>query len=257
MTEALKINNLVVNYAENRALDDVNLEVENGEYLAIMGPNGGGKSTLLKAILGLLPIASGSITILGKNVKEGRKNIGYVPQFSPVDRKFPISVKEVVMSGMLKGGLHPFFRYNKNNVETAMEKLEYVGIEQLSERQISQLSGGEFQRMLIARALAVNPDILMLDEPTASVDPSTRDKIYKLLEKLNDEKTIILVTHDLFAISSSIKRIACINKGIVYHGKPSLTQNIVEKMYGCEVDLVAHGVSHRVLNKHTHEGGEY
>ncbi|QSX05858.1 ABC transporter ATP-binding protein [Sedimentibacter sp. zth1] len=253
MRNAIKVENLYVDYGKTQALTGVCLEVLEGEFLGVMGPNGGGKSTLLKSILGLIPISSGNISIYGKQNNGNRNMIGYVPQFSAIDKKFPITVVEVVMSGMIKGGLHPFYRYKKSQKDTALDKLKTVGIEKLYNRQISQLSGGEFQRMLIARALAVEPKILLLDEPTASVDPSSREKIYNLLEKLNENITIVLVTHDLLAISSKIKRIACINKGIVYHGEPKLTQNVVNKLYGCPVDLIAHGVPHRVLESHEGE----
>lgn len=251
---AIKISNLCVDYGKTQALCGVNLEVLKGEFLGIIGPNGGGKSTLLKSILGLVPITKGSIDIYGNNQKQSKEIMGYVPQFAVMDKRFPITVIEVVMSGILKGGIHPLFRFKQSHRDEAMEKLKTVGIKELYDRQISQLSGGEFQRMLIARALASRPKILLLDEPTASVDPQSRENIYALLEKLNRDITIILVTHDLLAISSKIKRVACINKGVVYHGEPKLTENIVHNLYGCPVDLVAHGVPHRVLD--LHDGGK-
>jgi len=128
--------------------------------------------------------------------------------------------------------------------------VERVGIGSLANRQIAKLSGGEFQKMLIARALAVNPRLLLLDEPTASVDAVSRDQIYGLLAELNQNMTIILVTHDLLAISSQVHRLACLNGRLVYHGEPELTGNIVNNLYGCPVDLIAHGVPHRVLKEH-------
>ena len=251
MTEtALHIEKLFVNYGQTKALSCVCLDVLDKEFLGIIGPNGGGKTTLLKAILGLIPISSGDIEIYGKKPGEGAPPIGYVPQFSMVDRRFPISVRDVVLSGMLKGGLHPLFRYSTAQKKRAEEHLATVGLEKLANRQISQLSGGEFQRMLIARALAVEPKLILLDEPTASVDPNFKEHFYELLETLNKDMTIMMVTHDLLAISSKVKRIACINRGVVYHGAPQLTETVVEKMYGCPVELIAHGVPHRVLGAH-------
>lgn len=250
---ALEINSISVYYNSIKALSNVNLKILDKEFLAIIGPNGGGKTTLLKAILGLVDIVQGEIKIYGKNIKINKNIIGYVPQFCCIDRNFPMSVIEVVMSGMLKGKIHPFHRYTLDQKDRAMYYLELLNIEGLYNRQISQLSGGQFQKMLISRALSTNPKILILDEPTASVDLSSKEHIFEVLEKLNENITILLVTHDLMAVSSKVKRIACINKGVVYHGKPSLTENIVNKLYGCPVDLIAHGVPHRVLKSHKGE----
>jgi len=170
-----------------------------------------------------------------------------------MDRQFPITLREVVLTGRLKQGISPFFTYTKKDKEIAVELLEKVGIADLADRQIAQLSGGEFQKMLIARALAVNPRLLLLDEPTASVDACSRDQIFELLSELNKNMTIILVTHDLFAISSQVRSLACLNVRLVYHGEPELNERIVHSLYGCPVDLIAHGVPHRVLK--AHEGG--
>lgn len=252
---AIKIENLSVNYRHTKALTDVCLDVHEGEFLGVIGPNGGGKSTLLKAILGLEPVASGSISIYGDNSGKNRGMIGYVPQFSIVDRSFPISVKEVVMTAFMKGPLHPFFKYTDDHRQQALMQLKRVGIEDLAERQISELSGGEFQRLMIARALAVNPKILLLDEPTASVDPMSRAKIFELLSVLNKQVTIILVTHDLMAISSQVSSLACLSGTLVYHGAPELNEKVVNEMYGCPVELIAHGVPHRVLRGHSHGNG--
>ncbi len=255
MDIAIHVENLTVAYENTVALKNVCLDVHKGEFLAIMGPNGGGKSTLLKSILGLIPVSAGKIEILGKPVKKCGAEISYVPQFANVDRKFPISAVEVVMTSYIRNGLHPFFRYKKEDKQKAIEQMKYVGIDDLAGRQISELSGGEFQRLLIARAMAVNPQILILDEPTASVDPSSREKIYDVLDKLNKEKnmTIIMVTHDLSAISSDVTRLACLNETLVYHGEPKLTESVVNHLYGCPVDLIAHGVPHRVLKEHDGE----
>lgn len=250
---ALKVENLSVYYGITPALTNVSLEVEEGEFLGIMGPNGGGKSTLLKSILGLLPITTGKIQIYNQSVEKNRSLIGYVPQFATMDRKFPISAIEVVLTGGIKKGLSPFFKFSSKEKEDALKQLERVGIEALADRQIAQLSGGEFQKLLIARALAVNSKLLLLDEPTASVDAKSREQIYGLLEELNKKMTIILVTHDLMAISSKVGRVACLNESLVYHGEPEFNENIINRLYGCPVDLIAHGVPHRVLREHEEE----
>jgi zinc transport system ATP-binding protein len=255
METALHITNLYVNYAQTPALSGVNLDVLDREFLGIIGPNGGGKTTLLKAVLGLVPVSGGEILIYGEEAAKRTTRIGYVPQFSYIDRRFPISVTEAVMTAMLRGSLHPGFRYSQSQKDQAREYLNQVGLDKLAKRQISQLSGGEFQRMFIARALAVEPRIILLDEPTASVDPHFKEDFYELLAKLNQTITIIMVSHDLLAISAKVKRVACINRGIVYHGEAELNGNVLEEMYGCPVDLIAHGVPHRVLGEHDHEGG--
>ena len=252
MKTVLNIKNLSVFYKENQALKNINLEVKEKDFLGIIGPNGGGKTTLIKAMLGMLPNHKGEVELFGKKIKN-YKNVGYVPQISNLEKDFPITVLEVVMTAFVNYGLKPFKKYTEEEKNVAIKKLKLVGIEHLKEKQISELSGGEFQRLLIARALACDSSILILDEPTANVDPSSRDIIYKLLEKLNKDITIIMVTHDLLAISEVVKNIACLNVELVYHGKPSLTENIIEKLYGCPVDLVAHGVAHRVLKEHGDE----
>lgn len=176
--------------------------------------------------------------------------VAYVPQFASLDKAFPITMLEVVLTGSLPKALKPFFRYQAKDRELAMTYLEKVGIDHLANRQIAQLSGGEFQKMLIARALAVKPKLLLLDEPTASVDATSREHIFNLLGELNKEMTVILVTHDLMAISSHVKHLACLNTHLVYHGEPELNEEIVNHLYGCPIDLLAHGVPHRVLKEH-------
>ena len=255
--KVIEIQNLCVKYSENVALENINFNVYRGEFLGIIGPNGGGKTTFVKAILDLVEKSSGDIRILGSADARSRGAVGYVPQSSLANRAFPITAAEVVLSARLKGGLNPFRFFKKSDSEFAVRYLSRVGIEDLAGRQVSDLSGGEFQRLLIARALATDPEILILDEPTASVDPASRNKIYALLKELNSEgMTVIMVTHDMMAVSSYVGRIACLNRKLAYHGEPTLTEEICNEMYGCPIDLIAHGVPHRVLGSHEHSGGE-
>ncbi len=219
--------------------------------MGIIGPNGGGKTTLLKAILGLLPLTSGDIKVFGKPPGKSAKQVAYVPQGSQMDQHFPITVQQVVLMGRLNSSMTLFHRYSKNDTDQAIALLHQVGISKLKDRMIYELSGGEFQKVLIARALAVQPTILLLDEPTANVDASSRDQIFSLLHELNQHMTILLVTHELFAISSHVKTLACINRELVHHGAPEINEAIVKKLYGCPVDLIAHGLPHRVLHEHT------
>ena len=250
MALALDISNLNVFYGEDCALRDVNLQVEEREFLAIIGPNCGGKTTMLKSILGLVQPDSGEIRIFGRSGESARRSIGYVPQFSRFDRKFPISVEEVVLIGRLSGRSAWFSRFSRQDRQLVDSLLERLEIADLKHRQIGQLSGGQLQRVLIARALAVEPQILVLDEPTASVDSASKTRIYDLLKELNQEMTILIVTHDLSAVSSNIDKIACLNQQLFYHGRTELEAGLVEKVYGCPVDLIAHGVPHRVLRGH-------
>lgn len=251
MNDAIQISQLSVFYGHTPAITNINLNVQEGEYLGIIGPNGGGKTTLLNSVLGLIKPTSGNIKIYNGAVKNMRDYIGYVPQIAEMDKKFPISALETVMTAFLKNGFHPFFTYKKKDEYRAMEQLERMQIDKLAHRQVSELSGGEFQRLLIARALAADPKILLLDEPTASVDPASRAQIYDLLSKLNDAgMTIVMVTHDMLAVASSINKLACLNHRIVYHGEPQLTDDVCTAMYGCPIDLIAYGVPHRVLRNH-------
>lgn len=225
MKELIDIKNLSVSYDNLKVIDNISLKIFEGEFVGIIGPNGGGKSTLLKAMLGLIKIDSGIIKI-------DEKIVGYVPQFATVDKKFPISVLEVVLSGMIDKKIKPFFKFNKEMIERAYDKLDELGIKDLANRQISELSGGQFQRMLIARALAVDPNILFLDEPTASVDTISMNKIYELLEKINKNTTIVLITHDLMSVSKKVSKVICLNKRVVYYGKPILQKDTLDHLYG-------------------------
>lgn len=254
MSNAIEIRNVSVQYGQHSALKGVEMQIPEGDYLGIIGPNGGGKTTLLKAILGLIPVQSGQIELFGKSAIQGRSEVGYVPQFASMDKSFPITLYDVVLSGRQRSGLSLFFRYSKEDRKMTEELLEEVGILHLAKRQIAELSGGEFQKMLIARALATKPRLLLLDEPTANVDATARNQIYQLLGELNQSITIVLVTHDLMAVSAQVQSLACLNGRLVYHGDPELKENVVDQLYGCPVDLIAHGVPHRVLHVHKEDG---
>ena len=244
--------NLSVHYGETVAIAHVTFDVRAGDYLGIIGPNGGGKSTLLKAILGLIQPSSGHIELFGQKPGKAGNRIGYVPQSAALDRGFPITVNEVVLTGFLEPRPRLLYRYPAALRDQAATCLDMVGLSGRRGRLVSELSGGEFQKLLIARALAVAPELMILDEPTASVDANARDQIFELLADLNKKMTILLVTHDLLAISSEVRTLACINGKLVHHGLPELNDPVVQAMYGCPVDLLAHGVPHRVLRAHDH-----
>ncbi len=247
---AVQITNLSVHYGQACALHNINLSIREKEFLGIIGPNGGGKSTLLKALLGLIKPSSGYVHIFGLPPRKAGPLIGYVPQLAVFDRNFPISVEEVVSMGRMERCFKPFYRFTAADREEVFALLQKTGIHELKDRHISQLSGGEFQKTLIARAMATRPRLLVLDEPTASVDAQSREQIYNLLNDLNKEITIVLVTHDLSIISAYVNTLACLNGSLYYHGAAELNETIMEEVYGCPVELISHGVPHRVLREH-------
>jgi zinc transport system ATP-binding protein len=197
-------------------LEDINLSVEEKDFLAIIGPNGGGKSTLLKLILGINTLKKGSISVLGKEPSKSLTQIGYVPQNTNVNTDFPIKVIEVVMMGHV-GGKKPLFGYGKDEIMCAMGALSQVGMEDFAQTKIGALSGGQRQRVMIARALCAHPQILILDEPTSSIDITGQKEIYELIKKLNESITIIVVSHDISVILEYANKAAHVNKTLSYH----------------------------------------
>ncbi|MCY6960317.1 metal ABC transporter ATP-binding protein [Clostridium brassicae] len=219
MKDIIEISEVSVYYDKFCALNNINLKVSEKEFLAILGPNGGGKSTLLKLILGFKDAKVGKIKVLNDKPKDARKSIGYVPQSSKFDKEFPINVEDVVLMGKLNNKVSPFLKFTNKDREEAYEVMKKLGIYRLKDRQIGQLSGGQLQRVLIARALVLQPKILLLDEPTASLDAQAKLDIYNLLRELNQNITIVLVTHDIEIISNYATNIVCINKELYYYGK--------------------------------------
>ncbi len=250
MTALLEIKNLNFSYGKNKIIDNLNLKVNENDFLAILGPNGAGKTTLFKLILGLIKADEGDILVNGKNANEQLNLIGYVPQYSTCEKDFPISVFEAVLTGRLKRKFH---KYTDEDKKMAIESLRKMDILDLKERQIGELSGGQMQRMLVARAICKKPKLLLLDEPMANVDNTTEKKFYEYLKELNKEMAIVLITHDVGLMASQIKQVACLNKKIYYHGSiKEMKQSDIDKAYGCPVELIAHGnISHRVLKKHS------
>lgn len=233
---------------QSPALERINLEVFGDDFLAIIGPNGGGKSTLLKLMLGLLRPESGAVTVLGKPLYKSRNLIGYLPQFRAFSRSFPVDVTHVVMMGGL--GNNPFSRRSAQLREKAHTLLKLVRADGLEDRPIAALSGGQLQRVLLARALMKDPKLLILDEPTCNVDQPTGEHFFELLEELNKQMAIVVVSHDLGAVSKSAKTIACLNKTLTYHHSKTLSKSDIESAYCCHIDLIAHGHPHRVLDCH-------
>jgi zinc transport system ATP-binding protein len=247
--EAIHLEDIWVQYNGLPVLEGINLSLYEQDFLGIIGPNGGGKTTLLKVLLGLVQPTRGQVRILGHSAKDGRRFVGYVPQYTEFDRDFPISVWDVVIMGRLsRRGL--FRRYAQEDKGAVAEALQQVEMLEFRDRQIGELSGGQRRRVYIARALASDPKILLLDEPTASVDSSVLGNIYELLREMNRRVTIILVSHDISVVSSYVKTIACLNRRLIYHASKEITPEMLEAAYQCPVDLIAHGVPHRVFEQH-------
>ncbi len=232
----------------NPVLEDVSLRIEAHDYLAVLGPNGGGKTSLLKILLGLLSPDRGSVRILGRPARRAHGQVGYVPQHVRFDLAFPIRVMDVVLMGRL--GAARFGRIGAQDRAAAEAVLERVEIQGLAQRPIGALSGGQLQRVLIARALAQRPKLLLLDEPTASLDERIGRSVWELFEELSEEMAVVVVSHDVGAISRYVRSVACLNRRLHAHPSKELTPEILEATYGGPVDLLAHGHPHRVLEPH-------
>ena len=254
----IETQNLNFSYDQQPVIQEVNLKIQSGDFMAMIGPNGGGKTTLLKLMLGLLNPDSGSIRIFDKAPKDASHRIGYVPQDVHINQNFPISSLDVVLMGKLKPG-KGWFRHSKEDRKAALRALEQVGMANYRDHRVGELSGGQKQRVFIARALVTDPDILFLDEATASIDTQGQNEFYALLKELNHKITIVIVSHDLMVISRNVKSVACVNQRLHYHGHAELTGEMIEMMYSCKieetcpVELIAHGLPHRVLHEHENE----
>ena len=235
----IKIHDLHFSYGSPVILEDIQLDIKAREFVGMGGPNGSGKTTLLKIILGLLDPDKGSVEVLGKQPHQAVKEIGYMPQLTPFSRDFPINVEETVLMGRL-GRTSSIGLFNKEDKQVAAESMEAVEVLELRKRSIGSLSGGQLQRVLIARALTCNPEIMILDEPTANVDMKVEKDIFDLLKKLNEKITIIVVTHDIGFISQYITKVACINRTLICHPTSELTGETIENLYGTHVHMVHH-----------------
>jgi len=231
-------------------LKEANLTVHRGDFLALLGPNGSGKTTLLKLMLGLLKPARGTVHVFGQPPSEAANRIGYVPQDVGINKSFPVTVLDVVLMGRLRHGRN-WSRYPPGDRIAAQKALERMEMWEYRNRRIGDLSGGQRQRVFIARALVTEPELLLLDEPTASVDLKGQTDLYVLLKELNETVTIVVVSHDLNVLSSYVKCVACVNQRVFFHDTAEITEEMLEMMaYHCPVELIAHGLPHRVLRKH-------
>lgn len=221
-------------------LQDVNFHILNQALVSIIGPNGGGKTTLIKLMLGLIKQDKGTITILGTTPENSRKKIGYMPQYSSFDSKFPISAMEVVLMGRIEK--HLFGPYRIQDKIAAKEAISEMGLDpiQIAKKAFSSLSGGQKQRILIARALVSEPELLLLDEPTSNVDPAGEEQFMEILLKLNKKMTVVTVSHDLGLVSRIFKDVLCVNKTVIKHPTGHISKSIIEELYSKDVRFVHH-----------------
>jgi len=243
----VELRNLSFSYGAAPVLEDVNLQIMEGEFLGIVGPNAGGKSTLLKLILGLLDPQSGEIFVLGKHPREVTRQLGYVPQYPSFPRDFPITVEQAVLLGCVSrrsrpgwlGALTPG-TMGRAEWQATRRALGEVEAADLVGRRISSLSGGQLQRVLLSRALVSEPAVMILDEPTANIDQRLESDIFDLLKQLNARMTILVVSHDVGFICGYVTRVACVNRTLVCHGTDVIDGQVIQTLYGERVRMVAH-----------------
>ncbi len=234
----IEFSHVFFSYGRTVILEDVNLQIFKRDLISVVGPNGGGKTTFLKLVLGLLKPDSGSISLLGGPPDQKRRLIGYMPQHIRYDAHFPVTVMDVVLMGRILPGMH--FRYTSADRKAALETLEQLRLDHLATRLFSDLSGGQQQRVLIARALVTNPVILLLDEPTANVDAVAEAEFFSIIKKLNERMTIMMVSHDLGFVSEVVNRVVCINRKVVVHPTSEITGEIIQDIYGGDLRMIRH-----------------
>lgn len=246
----VSLRDITVRYDDFTALEGVTLDIFEDDFLGIIGPNGGGKTTLVKAIVGALP-HTGEIEVSPDLFRGKSRLIGYMPQQTAFDTSFPISVLELVMSGLQsERGFHS--RYGAEERHRALELLEMAGIRDLADRQIGEISGGQLQRALLCRAIIIEPKLLILDEPANFVDNQFENELYNLLRKLNERMAIVMVSHDIGTITSVVKSIVCVNRTVHRHNSNVISEEQLEN-YNCPIQIISHGkVPHTILCEHNH-----
>lgn len=248
MESLIELRDVAVDYDGYRALEGVNLDIRRDDFIGIIGPNGGGKTTLVNAILGNVP-HSGTIRLSQELYRGGERLIGYMPQISTFDRSFPISVVEVVMSG-LQSARGFLSRYTREDRRRAGELLDKAGIAGSARKPIGEISGGQMQRAMLCRAIIGRPRLLILDEPTTYVDNRFEKELYTLLQELSRTMAIVMVSHDIGTITSVVRSIVCVNRHVHRHDSNIITEEQLRN-YDCPLQIISHGdVPHTVLERH-------
>lgn len=268
-TPLIEIKNLSAGYDSRTVLRNVNLTVYDRDFLGIIGPNGGGKTTLIKCILGLLKPTAGEILYSDKRFVTSDKQgsaaqrpaltanrsvlkMGYLPQYNSIDRKFPITVEEVILSG-LSSQKSLISRFTATHREKARQVIARMGLEGLEKRAIGALSGGQLQRALLGCAIISDPALVVLDEPSTYIDKRFEARLYELLAEINHDCAIILVSHDIGTVLQQVKSIACVNETLDYHPDTGVSEEWLERNFNCPIELLGHGaLPHRILAEHKH-----
>lgn len=239
VNNAVEISDLSFRYGSLSVLESVELEIGQREFIGVVGPNAGGKSTLLKILLGLLQPGSGRVRVLGTTPAKARKRLGYVPQHPTFPRDFPITVSRTVLMGRL-GVTRLFGGYAADDHKIAERAMAETEIRPLAHRRLATLSGGQLQRVMLARALVAEPEMLLLDEPTSNIDTRLESEIFDLLRELNKRMAIVVVSHDIAFISGYVQRVACLNRTLVCHDTAAIDGRTLQELYGSDVHMVAH-----------------
>ncbi len=247
----IELQHVYFSYNTHPVLEDITFSIESGEIVVIVGPNGGGKTTLLRLILGLETPTHGTVRLFDESPVKSRTRIGYVPQQTLYDPQFPVRVLDVVRMGIIER--RPLGFFTKNDTNNAMEALEKMQLGEIRNAAFAELSGGQRQRVLIARSLVSSPEILMLDEPTAHVDTHTSHQLYQILKQLSTHMTILFVSHDLEVVSSIVTSVLCVNRTAKFHPTRDLTGDALRELYGSDMMLVRH--DHRCCG--AQEGGTH
>lgn len=255
----IEIKDLSAGYDGRTVLRNVNLTVYDRDFLGIIGPNGGGKTTLIKCILGLLKPTAGEIryracraTGCETSTASSELTMGYLPQYSSIDRKFPITVEEVILSG-LSSKKSLTSRFTARHREQARTVIARMGLEGMEQRAIGALSGGQLQRALLGRAIISDPEVVILDEPSTYIDKRFEARLYELLAEINKDCAIILVSHDIGTVLQQVKSIACVNETLDYHPDTGISGEWLERNFHCPIELLGHGtLPHRILGEHKH-----
>jgi len=250
---ALELRDVWLSFSRQVALEAVTLTLERGGFLGIIGPNGAGKSVLLKILLGLMRPDRGTVRVFGRSPEQSRGLVAYVPQYARFDTAFPIQVLDVVSMGRM-GARGAFGRARSEDRARAMAALEQLDVARLAQRQIGELSGGQLQRVLIARALVLDAPLLLLDEPTANLDAHIAGELYELLRGLTPERSVVLVGHDIGVMYRYVGSVACLNRRLHHHGSSDVPQEVLDETYGYPVDVLVHDHTHRVLGSHEDPG---